>query len=129
MKERMAKYLQYIVTAWLCLVGIASSFLNQWISAPHLKVVETSSKLRMSSSSATVTEISSNKYVGGPNIEGPGQGRRKTTVDPYNPEFKPAADFGDAYPNSSKCYKVSGKASEFVVQGLTEINYSSFCFR
>ncbi len=121
------KTLEYTVSIWLCLIGVASSFFNPWNFAPH-PMLKTDTKLRMSSCTDTVTETSSNKNVGGPKVEGPGQGRRKPTKDPFNPQFKPAADFRDAYPNSEKCYKVSEQKYEFVVQGLIEINKRTFRF-
>ena len=40
-----------------------------------------------------------------PHLEQPGAGRRKPTEDPFNPQFKNAADFGSAYPSSTKEYK------------------------
>ncbi len=122
------KTLKCTVSIWLWLIGVASSFFNPWNPATH-SMLKMDNMLRMSSRTDTVTETSSNKYVGGPNVEGPGQGRRKPTKDPFNPQFKPAAGFGDAYPNSEKCYKVSRQTYEFVVQGLIEINKSTFRFR
>jgi ThiC-associated domain len=38
-------------------------------------------------------------------LEAPGAGRVKPTKDPFNPQFKAAADFGVAYPSSTKEYK------------------------
>mmetsp|Transcript_11006 Transcript_11006/g.16402 ORF Transcript_11006/g.16402 Transcript_11006/m.16402 type:complete len:624 (-) Transcript_11006:64-1935(-) len=41
----------------------------------------------------------------GRKLEAPGSGRIKPTKDPLNPNFKAAADFGEAYPSSSKEYQ------------------------
>ncbi len=121
------KNLEYTASMWICLIGAASSFFNPWNSATHC-MLKADTKLRMSSCTDTVAETSSNKYVAGPNVEGPGEGRRKPTKDPFNPQFKPAADFGDAYPNSEKRYKVSRQTYEFVVQSLIEVNKNTFFF-
>ncbi|KAG5187996.1 ThiC family-domain-containing protein [Tribonema minus] len=59
------------------------------------------------STSATRTPPSAVHMVMTPpeKIVEPGSGRVKPTKDPYNPQFRSAADFGVAYPSSTKEYQ------------------------
>lgn len=85
------------LSAALCSIGVSNAFVLTTTGLQQQRaLVQSASPLRMI---ATPPE----KLVGA-HLEAAGSGRRQPTKDPFNPVFKAAADFGVAYPSSTKEY-------------------------